>query len=282
MGCERAAGQPAARLGQGAPGHAQEHQGAAGAAAPPRAPRPAVPRVPLPSPPAGCCSPRPSRTLEELTGIDLDAVSRGEAPDWPRVDGPLFGVCTHGRHDACCAERGRPVAAALTASHPAETWEISHMGGDRFAANMVVLPEGLYYGRMDPGTASPGRLPCTRTGGSTWPGCAGGRRTPCTCSTPRSRCAATSRRTASTPYASSAGRDGPACSVARASEWAVTVRRTERRRSPAHLRRGEAQPPARARGRLHHGARSGLSVPRHGRADRGHPKAARTSSSVSP
>ena len=28
------------------------------------------------------------------------------------------------------------------------------MGGDRFAANMVVLPEGLYYGRMDPGSAS--------------------------------------------------------------------------------------------------------------------------------
>jgi hypothetical protein len=28
------------------------------------------------------------------------------------------------------------------------------MGGDRFAANMVVLPEGLYYGRMDPGTAA--------------------------------------------------------------------------------------------------------------------------------
>lgn len=91
---------------------------------------------------------------EELTRIDLDAVARGEAPDWARFDGPLFGVCTHGRHDACCAERGRPVAAALTATHPAETWEISHMGGDRFAANMVVLPEGLYYGRMDPGSAS--------------------------------------------------------------------------------------------------------------------------------
>ena len=90
----------------------------------------------------------------DLTLIDLDAVARGEAPDWTRVEGPLFGVCTHGRHDACCAERGRPVAAALTASHAAETWEISHVGGDRFAANMVVLPEGLYYGRMDPGTAS--------------------------------------------------------------------------------------------------------------------------------
>jgi hypothetical protein len=90
----------------------------------------------------------------ELAGIDLDAISRGEAPDWERVDGPLLGVCTHGRHDACCAERGRPVAAALSASRPDATWEISHMGGDRFAANMLVLPEGLYYGQMDPGTAT--------------------------------------------------------------------------------------------------------------------------------
>lgn len=90
----------------------------------------------------------------ELTGLDLAAIARGEAPDWERVDGPLFGVCTHGRHDACCAERGRPVAAALSASHPDATWEVSHVGGDRFAANMVVLPEGLYYGRMDPGTAA--------------------------------------------------------------------------------------------------------------------------------
>jgi hypothetical protein len=91
---------------------------------------------------------------EELTRLDLDAVSRGESPDWARAQGPLFGVCTHGRHDACCAERGRPVASAMTASHPAETWEISHMGGDRFAANLLVLPEGLYYGRMGPESAS--------------------------------------------------------------------------------------------------------------------------------
>lgn len=93
------------------------------------------------------------RDAGELLRIDLEAVARGEAPDWARAAGPVFGVCTHGRHDACCAERGRPVAAALTASHREETWEISHMGGDRFAANMVVLPEGLYYGRMEPGTA---------------------------------------------------------------------------------------------------------------------------------
>jgi len=97
---------------------------------------------------------RTVRDHAELLGVDMDAIARGEAPDWAVVEGPLFGVCTHGRHDACCAERGRPVAAALTASHPAQTWEVSHVGGDRFAANVLALPEGLYYGRMEPGTAS--------------------------------------------------------------------------------------------------------------------------------
>src|SRR4029453_5830608 len=58
-----------------------------------------------------------------------------------------------GRHGACCAERGRPVAAALAQAHPEETWEVSHIGGDRFAGNLLVLPNGLYYGRLDPGPA---------------------------------------------------------------------------------------------------------------------------------
>ena len=31
-----------------------------------------------------------------------------------------------------------------------QTWESSHLGGDRFAATMIVLPHGLYYGRVSP------------------------------------------------------------------------------------------------------------------------------------
>ena len=89
----------------------------------------------------------------ELLDVDLDGIVEGRLPDWPEIPGPLFGVCTHGRHDVCCAERGRPVAASLTAAYPTETWEVSHVGGDRFSANMVVLPDGLYYGRLDPASA---------------------------------------------------------------------------------------------------------------------------------
>ncbi|HEY0639120.1 MAG TPA: sucrase ferredoxin [Pseudonocardiaceae bacterium] len=61
---------------------------------------------------------------------------------------PVYLVCAHGRHDVCCAIRGRPVAAALAAAYPDRTWECSHIGGDRFAANVVLLPHGFYLGHV--------------------------------------------------------------------------------------------------------------------------------------
>jgi len=86
--------------------------------------------------------------------IRTGAVAGPLAPDAPGevLDEALCLVCAHGRHDTCCAMRGRPVAAALAAARPEQTWECSHVGGDRFAANLVVLPHGLYYGRVDEGT----------------------------------------------------------------------------------------------------------------------------------
>ena len=83
--------------------------------------------------------------------------------DWKGFDGdsvggrpvtePVFLVCTNGRHDACCAELGRPLAEALSTYEPDATWESSHFGGDRFAGNLVCLPAGLYYGRVGPDEA---------------------------------------------------------------------------------------------------------------------------------
>jgi hypothetical protein len=64
---------------------------------------------------------------------------------------PLFAVCTHGRRDPCCAERGRPLAGAAAAVSREVVWESTHVGGDRFAGNLVAFPHGLYFGRVDPG-----------------------------------------------------------------------------------------------------------------------------------
>lgn len=66
---------------------------------------------------------------------------------------PLLLVCAHATHDVCCALRGRPVARILSERWPSATWECSHLGGDRFAANVAVLPEGVVYGNLDEGSA---------------------------------------------------------------------------------------------------------------------------------
>ncbi|MGN7247729.1 sucrase ferredoxin [Janibacter anophelis] len=62
---------------------------------------------------------------------------------------PLVLVCTHGRKDVCCAIDGRVVAAVLDDALPGAVWETTHLGGDRFAGNVVLLPEGSQYGRLD-------------------------------------------------------------------------------------------------------------------------------------
>jgi hypothetical protein len=83
---------------------------------------------------------------EELLELDLEDPAAG-AP----VEHPMFLVCTHGKHDRCCARYGRPLYAALAEStDPEWAWQCSHVGGDRFAGNLVVLPEGLYFGRVAP------------------------------------------------------------------------------------------------------------------------------------
>lgn len=80
---------------------------------------------------------------EDLRGIDPWA-------DASQVDDPLFLACTHGKHDACCARYGRPLFEALGEQVGAESaWQCTHVGGDRFAANAVCLPHGVYYGRLE-------------------------------------------------------------------------------------------------------------------------------------
>lgn len=102
----------------------------------------------------GCVS-----DADGLLDIDLAGLGAGRTAGLEPHSSPLYLVCTHGRHDVCCAERGRPVAAALHGLAPDDTWEVSHIGGDRFAGNVLVLPDGLYYGRL---SAANARTMCLR------------------------------------------------------------------------------------------------------------------------
>jgi hypothetical protein len=82
-------------------------------------------------------------TYEDGTELAGAASTAGEA-----YDGPLYVVCAHGRHDTCCAVRGRPVAAALAAAEPGRVWESSHIGGCRFAPAVVLFPHAFVLGAM--------------------------------------------------------------------------------------------------------------------------------------
>lgn len=81
---------------------------------------------------------------DDLIGLDLE-------DGGTLVEHPLFLVCTHGKHDRCCAKYGRPLYDAVREQVDAGwAWQSSHVGGDRFAGNIVVLPDGAYYGRVEP------------------------------------------------------------------------------------------------------------------------------------
>ncbi|MCU0547816.1 MAG: sucrase ferredoxin [Leptolyngbya sp. Prado105] len=75
------------------------------------------------------------------TGLEIDT---HDSPD-----SDIF-VCTHGSHDKCCAKFGYPFyreASKLATS--SNVWQVSHIGGHRFAPTIVTFPDGRYYGRLD-------------------------------------------------------------------------------------------------------------------------------------
>jgi hypothetical protein len=89
----------------------------------------------------------------DLLDLDIPAVLAGDTSyDTHRWDSPLYLVCAHGRRDRCCSRRGLPVynalSTALQSSPEPLVWQSSHVGGHRFAANLLCLPHGLMYGRV--------------------------------------------------------------------------------------------------------------------------------------
>lgn len=65
-------------------------------------------------------------------------------------------VCTHGNVDVACSRFGYPIYNQLRreyakTSFPAlRVWRCSHFGGHKFAPTLVDLPEGRYWGHLEP------------------------------------------------------------------------------------------------------------------------------------
>lgn len=77
---------------------------------------------------------------DELVDLDLDALPAAPSE-------PICLVCVHGRRDRCCGILGGAVFRAIH-SQGVDTWQTSHLGGHRFAACALWLPDGLMYGRL--------------------------------------------------------------------------------------------------------------------------------------
>jgi hypothetical protein len=101
-----------------------------------------------------------------LLGLELGTGGPGDEA----VEGPLFVVCTHGKRDRCCAVYGRPLYdVARDEVEDDSVWQASHVGGDRFAGNLIAFPHGLYFGRVEQadvpallGAYREGRIPLER------------------------------------------------------------------------------------------------------------------------
>ena len=65
-----------------------------------------------------------------------------------RIEEPHYFVCTNGRRDLCCARYGLPVYARLRELAGGRVWQTTHVGGHRFAPNVLALPQGALYGRV--------------------------------------------------------------------------------------------------------------------------------------
>lgn len=98
--------------------------------------------------------------LRAALDLDIAAWLQGQAPSSVDLDPrPLVLVCTHGKRDRCCAEHGLAFYRELAARWPTggavtpDLWQSTHLGGHRFAATAVTLPDGYQYGRLSPADA---------------------------------------------------------------------------------------------------------------------------------
>jgi hypothetical protein len=86
-------------------------------------------------------------SIGDLASLDIAGLFSG-AGLAEAVTDPVYLVCSHGVRDQCCAREGMPVYNALASLRPETVWQTTHLGGHRFAATLVALPQGVQFGRV--------------------------------------------------------------------------------------------------------------------------------------
>lgn len=88
-------------------------------------------------------------SYEALFDLDIKAVVAGAAEFEPHlVKEPHYFICVNGQRDRSCTVRGAALYQALQARVGTAVWHTTHLGGHRFAATLLSLPDGVCYGRV--------------------------------------------------------------------------------------------------------------------------------------
>lgn len=88
----------------------------------------------------------------------LERLANGGALGGQSDDRITVLCCTDGKQDPCCARYGNATWKALRAAADPSVFRIlqsTHIGGCRFAASLLVLPDRARYGRLSPDQVEP-------------------------------------------------------------------------------------------------------------------------------
>ncbi|MGW2490380.1 sucrase ferredoxin [Streptomyces sp. NPDC001606] len=183
-----------------------------------------------------------TRDPGRLLDLDFRALGAGDHRSFgtalggrPYTGDPLALVCTNGKRDRCCALLGRPLAAELAASGVRGVWEVTHLGGHRFAPTVLVLPYGYAYGRAEAHTVK-AALHGARDGRVVVEGCRG-----CSAWERPGQAAELAVRSAADEYR--AGVLSVVRTEGTAPHWEVTVEHADGRRWRVTVAQGAALPP---------------------------------------
>ncbi|KAF5310073.1 hypothetical protein D9619_010335 [Psilocybe cf. subviscida] len=92
------------------------------------------------------------QNLNEVEAAISEHVQRSAPTELTPEEVHIY-VCTHGARDCRCGERGKEVVEALRRSVTdprIKIGEVGHVGGHKWAANLLVFPQGEWLGLVKP------------------------------------------------------------------------------------------------------------------------------------